>query len=73
MHRQRRRAGTSKAVTDICHTFSVSLASSGQGWSRKSLAAAKALGGIRLARAAPRSRGRRASSIARVVRAYYLG
>ena len=42
-------------------------------WSRKALAAALACSGIALAKPAGGLAGRRAASIARVVKAYYLG
>ena len=45
----------------------------GTSWSKAAIAAAKACSGIALAKTAPARGGRRGASIARVVRAYYLG
>ena len=42
-------------------------------WSKAAIAAAKACSGIALAKTTPVRGGRRGASIARVVRAYYLG
>ena len=44
-----------------------------KGWSKAAIAAAKACSGIKLAQPGPVRNGRRGASIARVVKAYYLG